>query len=133
MLPSGPADYGYQNFLGIGYAFGGKSPDEKFDCSGLISECLKAYNLLPYNALLNSQMLYDTLKDFGINSEIKKDSLLFFGRSVDEIDHVAICMNEWQMLEAAGESRKPTLKGSVRVRPIAIRKNLVAVVRLDFH
>jgi cell wall-associated NlpC family hydrolase len=132
MLPESFADYGYEKFHGMSYQFGGKYPPH-LDCSGFVSQCLKAYGHLPNNSLKNSQMLYDYFKERGINSSIEKDSLLFFGRSVDEIDHVAIAMNEKQMIEAAGEGRIPTERGFVRVRPIFIRGDLVAVIKLDLH
>lgn len=132
MLPESFADYGYEKFHGLPYKWGGKVPPG-MDCSGMVSQCLKAYGHLPPNSLKNSQMLYDYFKERGINSSIEKDSLLFFGDSVDDITHVSIALNSKQMIEAAGEGRIPTERGFVRVRPISIRDDLVAVIKITKH
>ncbi len=124
-----PSDY-CKYFIGVHYSFGGKTPEQGFDCSGLVSEGLKAAGLIPNAALLNSQMLYNRLLHLSIHSEIKKDSLLFFGEDITKITHVALALDNKFLIESSGEGRVETDKGFVRIRPINHRNDLVGVLNL---
>ena len=127
-----PSQYAYDNFMTIPYVWSGKTPDQGFDCSGMVSEALKATGHLPNKSLRNAQMLYDYLLPKGISSRVTKNSILFFGKSTKKITHIALAWNDWQMIEAGGEGRKPSDLGSVRMRPISMRGDLVAVINLAF-
>jgi len=124
------ADY-LEQFIGTPYTWGGSTAEEGLDCSGLIQLGLKAWGLLPYAVDYNSQSFYEVF--IIIHKETKdiaRNNLLFFGKSKESITHVAMALNSWQMIEAAGEGRKANTKGSVRVMPIAHRKDLVAVINI---
>jgi hypothetical protein len=41
-----------------------------------------------------------------------------------------MAINDFQMIEAGGEGRVSTSRGMVRVRPIANRRDLVAIINL---
>ena len=64
---------------------------------------------------------------------IAEGDVLFFGKSVEGITHVAIALDSNLMVEAGGGGSKcktpATSTGMVRVRPIASRKDLVAALR----
>jgi len=126
------SDYG-KAFIGVEYKWGGKTVESGFDCSGFVSECLKSAGSLENKKLLNSQGLYNHLVGDGISSAIMEDSLLFFGESVNSISHVAIAINDFQMIEAGGEGRLDTDAGWVRIRPISMRGDLVGVIYLYPH
>jgi cell wall-associated NlpC family hydrolase len=86
---------------------------------------------------MSAQGLYDFLSSKGLRSQLAQDSLLFFGKSRTEINHVAIAVSEKLMLEAGGGNDTTTTLSSakaanafVRIRPISNRKDLVAVLKL---
>jgi len=120
-----------EQFIGTPYTWGGSTAEEGLDCSGLIQLGLKAWGLLPYAVDYNSQSLYELfIITNGESKDIARNNLLFFGKSRGSITHVAMALNSWQMIEAAGEGSKPNTKGSVRVMPISYRKDLVAIINV---
>lgn len=130
-------------FVGIPYMFGGKNPMEGLDCSGLVSEILKAGGILRYDAELSSQDLFD----FFIANPNKGSKCLapqvgaiaFFGGSTDHIGHVAYCLNATLMIEAGG-GRPNTLtiqdainaKAFVKLRRVSYRLDQVAIVMPNY-
>lgn len=62
----------------------------------------------------------------GIHEAPQPGDVLFWGESTSKITHVSCCLNELQIIEAGGTDKD----GMVRVRPIAWRRDLVAVLRL---
>ena len=129
-----PSEYA-MNLIGVPYTWGGKFVETGLDCSGMVSESLKATGYLPSNYLMSSRDLYNFYKKFAIGSGIEKDSILFFADENKPIHHVALAVNDFLMIESAGEGRRPSDSGSVRIRPIATRGNLVASLILpkDFY
>ena len=129
-----------QKFIGRSYIWGGDGSGKcggGFDCSGLVLECLWALGILPKGDM-TAQGIYDILyRQLGwYNSskgKEKPDDILFFGKDTKHITHVAICIGDGLMVEAGGGGSKcktpATSTGMVRVRPIALRDNLVAALR----
>ncbi len=127
-----PSEYG-MNFIGMKYIWGGEGPhQEGFDCSGLVLECLRASGdwgkqdstaVGIFHTLLNKWEFLDPS-----TPSIDKDSLLFFGPSRTQINHVAFSIGNGFMLEAGGGDSKSN-SGMVRIRPIGWRKDLVAILR----
>lgn len=127
-------------FVGRPYIWGGDGSGKcagGFDCSGLVLECLWAFGILP-NGDMTAQGIYDILYGQLIWStpgrgKEKPDDVLFFGKDAKHITHVAIALGNGLMVEAGGGGSKcktvATSTGMVRVRPIASRMDLVAVLR----
>ena len=123
------------SFIGVPYMWAGNNPLTGFDCSGLICEGLRAHGFI--FADMNSQGLYNFFLKQGKRSQLAPDSLLFFGKSRDEISHIAMAIDESTMIEAGGGNETTTTLSAakaanafVRVRPITYRKDLVAVLKI---
>lgn len=121
-------------FIGLPYRWGGDDTIEGMDCSGFVQEVLASQRLDPPGDQ-TAQGLYDWLsKDSKFRSQLGEDAILFFGATKSRISHVAIAIDDKQMVEAGGgDSRTVGAKEAaeqnafVRVRPI--RKDLVAVLK----
>lgn len=116
-------------FFGIPYVWGGNTPEQGLDCSGLVCECLRSLGHIGKSDY-TAQMIYDKFSNKR-GFTIVPDALLFFGRTSDSITHVAIALNDTLMIEAGGEGSKPTDKGYVRIRPISNRTDLIRVVHVE--
>lgn len=115
-------------FVGVKYNWGGDSADEGFDCSGFICEVLRGYGFLTNREDLTAQQLYDR---FHAESNLSVNSLVFYGKSLEEITHIAISKPSWSyVFEAGGEGRVPTTKGMVRQRPKYYRNDFLKEIRL---
>ena len=123
-----------KKFIGVEYVWGGNTADEGFDCSGYIQEVLSCVGLDPKGDQ-TAQMIYDKLVDNEnvVSSDVRMNSLLFFGPSVSEIKHVELALNRRQMIGASGEGRTPTRNGTVRVRTIESRRDLIAALALKME
>lgn len=124
-------------FVGKPYVWAGDGSGKcggGFDCSGLVLECLWAFGILPKGDM-TAQKLNDKLYAMGWRQglSIKEGDVLFFGKDVHHITHVALAIGDGLMVEAGGGGSKcktvATSTGMVRVRPIASRKDLVAALR----
>ena len=101
-------------FIGVNYTWGGESPEQGYDCSGFVQECLRACGCDPQGDQA-AQGLYNYFEELSYQtSKPKKDSILFFGDSMKGISHVAIAINSSQMIEASGEGRVETDLGFIR-------------------
>ena len=127
-----------QKFIGKSYVWGGDGSGKcggGFDCSGLVLECLWAFGKLPKGDL-TAQGIHDKLlleKGWRQGQSVKEGDVLFFGKDVHHITHVALAIGGDLMVEAGGGGSKcktpATSTGMVWVRPIAWRNNLVASLR----
>ena len=117
-----------ESFLGTPYKFGGNvTQDGGLDCSALVLEGLRSIGEWDKKDA-TAQMIYNNL-----TSRIKRQSVympskgdvIFFGKSTNDITHVAIAYNSHFMIEAGGNNTD----GMVRIRPIEWRKDKVAIVR----
>lgn len=126
-------------YLGIKYKYGGKNPVSGFDCSGFVSEILKACGVVPHFADWNSQQLYDNLEKNANYDRWGLGSLAFFGKDSHSIEHVAFCIDQYIMIESAGGDHLTLTtddaiakNACVRIRPIKYRKDFLFVMKPDY-
>lgn len=124
-------------FLGVRYRWGGDNPLEGFDCSGLVLEALRSEGHVSED--MTGLDLYKYLKGknwYNLPREkIFEGEVIFFGKSLDKISHVALALNNQQMIEAGGgdattvTNEEAIRKNAfVRIRPINNRKDLLAIL-----
>lgn len=108
---------------GVKYRWGGHSPLEGLDCSGLVRLLLKSQGIhldISYTA----QRLCNLFRDKKVETA-SLGALVFYGNSTWDIEHVAIALNKSQQIEAAGGDHTTILltdaiekDAYVRVTPI---------------
>lgn len=122
-----------KSYLGTPYVWGGESIAEGgMDCSGF------AYNVLNDSDIkvsrTTAQGYYNLFKKYEVaKSTICSGDLLFFGKSKNNITHIAIAISSTEMIESIG-SKKNTIKNKgkgVSISKITRRKDLVAVCRFE--
>lgn len=122
-----------KKYLGTPYVWGGESmPEGGFDCSGFV------YNVLNDSGIKvgrdTAQGYYNTFKKYEVaKTSIYSGDLLFFGKSKNNITHVAIAVSSTEMIESIG-GKKNTIKNKgkgVSISKITRRKDLVAVCRFE--
>lgn len=123
-----------KTFLGKPYLYGGDDPLIGFDCSGLVIECLKSVGMFPLQDM-TAQNLYSYFKPTGTLNKAGPGALCFYGKSTSQISHIAIMINDFQVLEAGGgtsqtDSFDDAVKQNafIRIRPFMQRKDFVEVI-----
>jgi len=120
-----------QRFIGTVYRWGGDDPVGGFDCSGLVSEGLRALGWLRWDERLGSGQFADRFHDLVVDDDpLLGDVLCWPG-------HVAVAVDERTMIEAGGGGPSTTTEGEaakdnafVRLRPISMRPRPAFVIRL---
>lgn len=126
-----------QKLLFIPYKWGGNSPIEGLDCSGLVCELMRSVGEIPFRADMSAQQLFDHFAaGRGEFNRQGLGSLVWFGDSVTKITHVAMMIDNYQMVEAGGGSsqiltREDASKAGamVRIRLLDSRSDRVAVIK----
>lgn len=123
------------SFFGTRYFFGGDDPVGGFDCSGFVSELLRAAGVVPYNFRTNAQGIYAALKATAPSCEPQLGAIAFYGRTPGEIIHIAFCLDGYSMVEAGGgradtvtDAKAITDNAFVRIRPTRFRKDFLFCV-----
>jgi cell wall-associated NlpC family hydrolase len=129
------------SFLGTPYRWGGNNAIHGFDCSGLVMELLKSTGEKLPQEDMTAQMIFDHYQ--AGNGEWNRQSigaLAFYGESVLKVTHVAMLLDEYRIIEAAGGNpmtltvEDAALRNAVvRIRPIKYRKDLTAIIRPYFR
>lgn len=121
-------------FYGLPYRWGGSSFLEGFDCSGLVMEILKSIGVMAHGNDVNAQGLYNWVTVSGENGRVGEGALCFYGKTLKQIIHVTIMLDDRLMIEAGGgDSTVINLdvakqKGAVvRIRPYNYRKDFLEV------
>jgi cell wall-associated NlpC family hydrolase len=125
-----------KSFLGVPYKYASNCHLEGgIDCSGFVCELMRAAGELGKEDL-SAQGLYDMLWNRATPQATGPGTILFFGKSVTSIEHVAFAVDLFTMIEAGGgDSTTTTTEAAasknafVRMRPISWRKDLVASLR----
>lgn len=115
-----------KSFIGSRYQWTGEGPyNVGFDCSGFIQEGLRAFGLAGKEDS-SAQGIFDRVKAGPTGPKPDVGDLVFFGKSLSEITHIGVMINNWQYLEAGGGDSKTVDKGMVRIRPLKWRGDMVA-------
>lgn len=121
--------------VGKPYIWGGDNPVLGFDCSGLIIELLTTVGMWPPKKDTTAQGLYYHFEQFGQIGKKEFGSLVFYGKDLNLITHVAMIIEPGFILEAgSGGSKTKTVQDAidqdafVRVRPLENRKDIVAII-----
>lgn len=120
-----------RGYLGKPYVWGGESEAEGgYDCSGFVYSVLNKCGMkVPRTTAQGYSSLGKKV------SNIQSADLLYFGKSVNRITHIAIAVNNTQMIESLGNSKNTkTNKGKgVSITNISHRNDLVLIKRIvDF-
>lgn len=125
-----------ESMIGVPYKWGGDNPIEGFDCGGLVQEILRAAGEWPNGLDRSAQGIYDYLVDRATPDSSLPGTILFYGKSVREISHVAFQVSHYQIMEAGGGDSTTLLpkdaaakNAFVRVRHISHRSGEI-VARL---
>lgn len=126
-------------YVGVPYIYGGNNPMTGLDCSGFVQLVLKKLGIIEDNMDRTAQDIYNLLvKKLALNSSVKGDCVLCFGKGPDQISHIAISIDDEWMIEAApGDASVVTIKDAVarcarvQFNKISRRKDLVACLYLD--
>lgn len=123
-------------FAGVPYKWGGDDPMSGIDCSGLVIELMQSQGLLPRGFDSTAKGIHAFFAAKTVSAP-EFGALLFFGKP--EISHTAFALSDTLMLEAGGgDSTVVDLKTAeaknafVRVRPIAWRHDLAAIVKPEY-
>lgn len=116
-----------KHFIGTPYKLGGNvTQDGGLDCSALALEGLRSEGLWGKSDATAQQIFNTLCSQSRLAEKASVNCLLFFGESRQKITHVAICLNDKQMIEAGGTDKD----GMVRIRPLSWRKDLVAILKV---
>lgn len=92
-----------KSFIGMPYSWGGSSPNEGFDCSGLIAA---VYQLIGLN------LPHSSIKQYRLGTPVKKSKLLegdlvFFATSRGrKVSHVGIYIGDNKFIHAPGKNKQ---------------------------
>lgn len=117
-----------RTYLGKPYVWGGESEAEGgYDCSGFVYSVLNKCGMkVPRTTAQGYSSLGKTV------TNIQSADLLYFGKSIKRITHIAIAINSTQMIESRGSSKNTiSNKGKgVSITNISHRNDLVLVKRI---
>ena len=121
-----------KSFLGTPYVWGGDCEKEGgLDCSGYVFNVLKGSGIKVLRD--TAQGYYNKFKQYVVKGTPRAGDLLFFGKSLNNITHVAIACNGSEMIESVGTS-KNTIRNKgkgVSINKISRRKDLRAIIRFE--
>jgi len=125
----------------IEYRWGGNFPLTGLDCSGFVQIVLKKLGLLDSSVDHTAQMIYNALlkNEKCFSSKPNFNTILFFGKSVDQITHVAIGISDIWMIEARGGdstciNRDASIAKNAFIETTRIdhRKDLVSCISVEY-
>lgn len=123
-------------FVGLPYIWGADGPDA-YDCSGLVQKLLARLALDPPNDQSAAELhRYFSAPNAGIAiPRPMLGALAFFGKP-RRIGHVGFCLDDIQMIEAAGGNDETTsieiakqIGAMVKINPVTRRHDLVVLIK----
>lgn len=124
------------SMVGLPYRWAGDDTIEGFDCSGLVQELLASEGMDPPGDQ-TAQELYRHFTGKGPVGQAAHGlgALVFYGSDAKSVTHVAMMLNEFQVIEAGGGGSKTTSleaaaaqNAFIRIRPYDRRKDVVAII-----
>lgn len=91
-----------QNFLGLPYRWGGASPKDGFDCSGLI---MTAYRLNGYELPRTSREQFIAGNPIPVDALQPADLVFFATRSRGSVSHVGLYIGDGRFIHAPGRGK----------------------------
>ena len=126
------------SFVGTPYVYGGNSPLAGLDCSGYVLELLRSVGLWDKTDATAQDIFNKMEKAHSHVPFMREGCLVFFGKSVTQISHIAFAIDAHRFLEAGGgDSTTTSLERAVaknafvRMRHRKSRSDIVAVLKLD--
>lgn len=126
------------SFLGTPYKWGGANRLEGLDCSGFVQEVLRSVGIDPPGDQ-TAQELYNKLEPQSRFGTYGAGCLAFYGKSLKEITHVALMIDQYRIIEAAGGGSKTlTLEDAkrdgacVRIRLLKHRNDFVGTLKPNY-
>lgn len=128
-------DYAMKH-VGLPYRWGGDDFIEGYDCSGFVIELLQAAGVIPHGQDLTAQGLYNFMSVKGTEMDERPclGALAFYGKSREQVTHVAFVLERYTMIEAGGGGRTTTdeekasrQNAFIRLRPINYRSDLLRI------
>lgn len=120
--------------IGTPYKWGGANPVSGMDCSGAIQEILSSIGFDPRGDQ-TAAGLYESFAPRSEHGKLAAGALVFYGSSLDKITHVAMMINDFQVMEAGGGGSKTITRDDAardsaffRIRPFNLRTDIVAVL-----
>ena len=92
-------------FVGYDYVYGGKSPEDGFDCSGFVYYVYKQFGYTLYPGATNQ---WNTLSDTVIpKGDLRPGDLVFFSDNgqVSGMTHVGLYIGDGKMVHAANPTK----------------------------
>tara|TARA_R110001592_G_scaffold135882_2_gene352478 strand:+ start:102 stop:665 length:564 start_codon:yes stop_codon:yes gene_type:complete len=117
-------------WMGTPYKWGGEAIGEGVDCSGLVRRILtRSLPRFPsYD--MTAQGIFDHLVERGCDiakgyDKVRAGHVLFFGRDVYHITHVAFAITPWHMIEAGGGNSTTRTHNIAMKQGAWVRSNLI--------
>lgn len=111
---------------GLPYKWSGNNPLQGFDCSGFVQWILRAAGIDPPGRQ-DAQSLYNIFSEEpgSTVNVLKPGALVFYGKSVKEISHVAFCLSSYQVIEAGGGDHTTLTLADAAAKNACVRISLV--------
>lgn len=126
------------SLTGTPYKYGGETPMDGLDCSGLVQLILKAAGIDPPGDQ-TAQGLYDHFENKSTHGVFQAGALAFYGKDLLHISHVAFMIDPYRVIEAGGgDSTTHRLqdaidkKAFVRMRLVKYRPDFLETLKPSY-